>query len=171
MKVKETILKAMELYGESEKCDSKELEGELQKQLKEMNLKKFDGTLIKHKGKKVRIWHNYYGVWKIRGNKKRSFNWSGNVGCLTKDFEVIEEDNSELIGALEDIDSEITGLRDKITKLNRNRGTLIEDFVWFIDPSSFEETEEINPSAFNMGGGLVYIDESFCEITGERITS
>jgi tRNA/tmRNA/rRNA uracil-C5-methylase (TrmA/RlmC/RlmD family) len=178
MNKQEIIQKIIELEKERENCDSKSRESEVIKEIKVLNPKQFNGSLVKYLNKKGeekigRLWHSYYGSFKVYGKDKYLFLWTGNYESvlLEQIQEWIEEDHSELEDEIYEINQEIYDLERKILNLEKKKKDLYKDVFPYVNPKDFQDTEEINRSTFSLGGEPVYISEAFCEITGERITS
>jgi hypothetical protein len=179
MEDKELIKKIVDLEKERRSCDSKSRENEIKDELNKLPANKFDGKLVKLGEKFGRIWHSYYGTYKLYFNSKWDYKWTGNYCNVGLDeIEFIEEDNEKLVEdiynielKIYNIELKIESLKKEINKLEKEKREVIGDFVLHIDPSTFEETKEINRSAFSMSGETVYISEAFCLITGERVTS
>lgn len=176
--IEHQIQKIIELEQERQNCDSKSREKEINNELRDLYPDSFNGSLVTYRSqkgeiKKGRIWHNYFGVFSVYGQNKHHFTWSSNYENVFLDqiAEWLPENNSDLEKSLSEIDGKIYALNKEIAQLEREKRELCKDIFPYVDPSSFTETEEINRSAFSLGGGPVYISEAFCQITGERITS
>jgi len=170
----ELVKRAAQLDKLRETTDSKTEAEKYREEVHSMrdNLKKINGTLVKTEGKLGRIWHSYYGVFKVTFSDRYSYTWSNNYKALNpENFEIIEEDNTALIEEIEEIDGEIYQLNKKIEELNQKKNQKLKDFVPFVNPESLEKTEEINRSAFSFGGDPVYYSEGFCELTGIKVRS
>ena len=177
MNKEETIERIINLEKERKDCDSKTREKEIWDELESLCPEQFNGSLVLYKKKdeikKGRLWNSHYGQFKVFGNSKRSFKWTSNYDYISLNAvtEWLSENNSDLEEKLGEIDSKINRLESEIRVLKAERREVCKDVFPYVDPSTFEETEEENRSAFNLGGGKVYISESFCQITGDRITS
>jgi len=172
MEDQELIKKIVDLEKERRSCDSKSRENEIKDELNKLPANRFDGKLVKLGEKFGRIWHSYYGTYKLYFNSKWDYKWTGNYCNVGLDeIEFVEEDNEKLVEDIYNIESKIEFLKKEINKLEKQKREVIGNFVLHIDPSTFEETEEINRSAFSMSGEPVYISEAFCKVTGERVTS
>lgn len=167
------LKKAFELESRKKLSDSKMETDKISQELTFLypSFKKLNGTLVQIGAKKARIWHSHYGVFKFYLNNRYSYNWSNNYGYLEDNFQIIEENNEELLEKVQEIDSEVYHLQEKISELGNQKALLLKDFIFYVDPESFRETDEVNRSAFSLNGEKVYITETFCELTNTRITS
>lgn len=169
----EKIKRIIGLEQERQNCDSKEREKQIIEEIKNLRPESFNGNLVVVGGKRGRLWYSYYGHYRCYFGARFHFNYNRNFCYCGLDSvqEWIEEDNEELIEKIGDIETKIYNLQKEINNLNKEKAELTKDFIPYVDPKSFEETNEVDGSAMRLDGSRVYISEAFCQITGERITS
>lgn len=172
------IKRAISLEKKIEATDSKIEEDSLKEELKSLGpeLEKLNGSLVElSDGTIGRIWHSFLAKFSFRGSRREWFNWSSNTRYVDLEgLKFLEEDHEKLLEELEEIDLELYKLQKEKEKLTQKRRDLTKDVVPMVNPNDFQETSEVQSGVFSLGSGAnerTYVQEAFCEITGDRITS